>query len=55
MFNCIIEPQPASLSPLSHYVSVLSGMSLREDLGGKMRVAMSRLFFFPIVNVQVFY
>lgn len=55
VFYCIIEPQPASLCLLSHRVSVLSGMSLREDLGGKMRVVMCTLFFFPIVNVQVFY
>lgn len=41
-----IEPQPASLCLLSHRVSVLNGMSLREDLGGKMRVIMCRLFFF---------
>lgn len=54
VFHWIIEPQPASLCLLSHLVSVLSGMSLREDLGGKMRVVMCRLFFFPLSMSKCF-
>lgn len=42
---CTTGPQPVSLCLLSHCVAVLAGMSLREDLGGKMRFYVFRSLF----------